>query len=98
MRSKEARDFDSLLLKLKDFKVNAGVQSTRGQCSLRDYNLLRIDDGFRNSLHLVSKNHDLGMRSIDFFKNINMNKGFVRSYSTLSRKKLFISYKCITHY
>ena len=74
------KDLNSLLVQLRDLKVNAGPQSERGKCSYLDANLVRVDMALRRSMYLSSKWYNLNPRDF-YFKNLHMNLGKVRLYS-----------------
>lgn len=86
------KDLKSLLRKLEDLNVNAGVQSLRAELNLRQHNLSLFDRGFRNSLLYNVQEFAPTVERKNFnFKNIHVNLGHVRSYSTLYKNELSLS-------
>ena len=87
------RDLDGLKKLLKDLKINCGPQKNRGQINFSMANLTRIDTGFRKSMYLYNNTIGAGLEKRDFsFKNIHMNLGNVRYFSTNTRNP---SYSCM---
>jgi len=96
----DLKDFTDQVKKTLDHEVNLGPQKERGSASYLSYTLSNIDRGFRNSMfnhnrayidHMV---HDRDIRDKSYlgkscfsFKNIHMNMGNVRFYSSTSYKK-----------
>ncbi len=80
------KNLDDLIKLLNYTKVNGGPQKHRAHCNLLDFNLTRIDIGFRNSMYIYFYKLGAPIVKKDFsFNNVHMNLGGVRYISTNTR-------------
>jgi len=90
-------DLDGLLSKFKEsnLSINAGPQAKRGEVNSLNYFLSHFDIDYRNSLYYHYRHHKQNRPNISnvvisrkqfSFKNIHMNLGITRFYSTSTKR------------